>query len=142
MDALGIEMSSVKRPRDVALRRARVLVVDDQAAFLELLAEVVTATGHLEIAGQAQSGERAVELAQELQPDMVVMDVRMPGLGGFEAAERIKAARPSTLIVLISTTHPDELPLRAGAGWAEAVVWKSLLGAGLLDEIWLQHRLH
>jgi voltage-gated potassium channel len=59
----------------------------------------------------------------------------------IEAAERMKAARPSTLIVLISTTHPDELPLRAGAGCAEEVIWKSLRGAGLLDEIWLQHRL-
>lgn len=130
-----------ERPSDVLLRRARVLLVDDQAAFLDLLAEVVSATRHLAIAGQARSGERAVELAQELRPDIVVMDVRMPGLGGPDAAERIKAARPSTLVVLISTTHPDELPVRAGAGCAEEVIWKCRLGAGLLDEIWCKHRL-
>ena len=141
LDASGSEMSSVERPRDAVLRRARVLLVDDQAAFLDLLAEVVSATRHLAIAGRAESGKRAVELAHELRPDMVVMDVRMPGLGGFEAAERIKATRPSTLVVLISTTHPDELPLRARPGYAEEVIWKSRLGAGLLDEIWLNNRL-
>ena len=114
-------------------RRARVLVVDDHAAFLALLAEVVSATSRLEIAGEAQSGERAVELAQELAPDMVVMDVRMPGIGGLEAADRIKAIHPSALVVLVSTTHPNELPPRAGA------IWKSRLGPALLDEIWRRH---
>ena len=60
--------------------------------FLALLRDVVGATGHLEIAGEAQSGEEAVVAAHELRPDMVLMDVRMPGIGGIKAAERIKAA--------------------------------------------------
>jgi chemotaxis response regulator CheB len=126
IDAVGIELSAVEP--------GRVLLVDDQPAFLGLLAEVVGATSHLEVAGDAQSGERAVELTQELKPDMVLMDVRMPGIGGLEAAERIKAVRPSTLIVLVSTTHPDELPPRA-----HEVIWKSRLGSALLDDIWLAH---
>lgn len=134
-------MSSVERSTEVPGLRARVLVVDDQPAFLDLLVEVVNATRHLEIAGRAHSGERAVELADELRPHMVVMDVRMPGLGGFEAAERIKAARPSTLIVLVSTTHPHELPRPTGAGSADEVIWKSVLGTRLLDAIWLRHRV-
>jgi two-component system, NarL family, invasion response regulator UvrY len=116
-------------------RRARVLVVDDHAAFLTLLTEIVNATSHLELAGEAQSGERAVELAKELAPDMVVMDVLMPGIGGLEAAERIKAVCPPALVVLVSTTHPDELPPGAGG----EVIWKCRLGAGLLDEIWRRH---
>lgn len=47
-----------------------------------------------------------------MHPDLVLMDVRMPGIGGIGAAERIKACSPSTVVVLISTTLPDELPLR------------------------------
>src|SRR3954470_20496803 len=89
--------------------RARVLAVDDQPPFLAVLRAVVGATGHLEIAGEARSGEEALVAAQELRPDMVLMDVRMPGIGGLTAAEQITARNPPTLVVLVSTTHPDEL---------------------------------
>jgi CheY-like chemotaxis protein len=68
------------------------------------------------------------------------MDVLMPGIGGIEAAEQIKAARPSTVIVLVSSTHPDDLPLQAADRYADAVIWKSLLEPRLLDEIWLRQR--
>jgi len=120
--------------------RARVLAVDDQASFLEVLREVVRATGHLEMAGEALCGELAVEVAQDLRPDMVLMDVRMPGIGGIKAAELIKSGRPSTVVVLISTMHPDELSPHAVGGAADAVMWKSELEPRRLDEIWLQHR--
>ncbi len=118
--------------------RARVLAVDDQPPFLAVLRAVVGATGHLEIAGEAQSGEEAVAAAHELRPDMVLMDVRMPGIGGLKAAERIKASQPPTLVVLISTTHPDELPRESASRFT--VIWKSVLGPRLLDEIWTRHR--
>ena len=65
------------------------------------------------------------------------MDLRMPGLSGLQAAEQITASRPSTLIVLISTTHPDELPWSGRS--AAAVIWKSLLEPRMLDELWLRH---
>jgi two-component system invasion response regulator UvrY len=120
--------------------RARVLAVDDNARFLALLSSVLDATGLLEAAGEADSGEQAVEAASELRPDMVLMDVRMPGLGGIEAARRIKAAQPTTLVVLISTARPDELPLETEEGFVDAVVWKSQLEPKLLDEIWLRCR--
>jgi CheY-like chemotaxis protein len=95
--------------RTVDDARARVLAVDDHVPFLALLRDVIGSTGHLELVGEAQSGEAAVAAARELHPDMVLMDVHMPGLGGLAAAERIKADSPATLVVLISTTHPDEL---------------------------------
>jgi DNA-binding NarL/FixJ family response regulator len=132
MEAFGLEGSRV----DVA--RARVLAVDDHVAFLALLRDVIGSTGHLELVGEAQSGEGAVAAARELQPDMVLMDVHMPGLGGLAAAERIKADSPATLVVLISTTHPDELLPRASAS-ADAVIWKSRLGPRPLDELWQKH---
>jgi len=131
-------MSSVERSSDIAAR-ARVLTVDDSGPFLGVLRDVVEATGHLQVAGEARSGEGAIAAARELQPDVVLMDVWMPGLGGIRAAQQIKATHASTLIVLISTTHPDELPLGPSDRFADAVVWKSLLGPRLLDEIWLRH---
>ena len=130
-------MSSPPSTGDVA--RAHVLAVDDHAPFLALLRDVIGSTGRLELVGEAQSGEGAVAAARELHPDMVLMDVHMPGLGGLAAAERIKADAPSTLVVLISTTHPDELLPRRGRASADAVVWKSRLGPRLLDEIWQAH---
>lgn len=119
---------------------ARVLAVDDHAPFLALLRDVIGSANQLELIGEAQSGEGAVAAARELHPDMVLMDVHMPGLGGLAAAERIKADRPSTLVVLISTTHPDELVPQGARVGADAIVWKSRLGPRLLDEIWQGHR--
>ena len=71
---------------------------------------------------------------------MVLMDVRMPGMGGIAAARQIKAGRPSTLMVLISTARPDELSLEADDVFADAVICKSELEPRVLDDIWLRHR--
>jgi pilus assembly protein CpaE len=131
-------MSSSERSGTIGGCRARVLAVDDQPPFLAVLRAVVGGTGHLEIAGEATSGEEAVAAAHELRPDIVLMDVRMPGIGGLKAAERIKASHPPTLVVLVSTTHPDELPLESASGFT--VICKSVLGPRLLDEIWTRHR--
>ena len=130
-------MSRFERARR---RRGRVLAVDDQVPFLAVLRDVVAGTAELEVVGEAQSGEAAVEAVRELEPDMVLMDVRMPGMGGIAAARQIKEYRPSTLMVLISTAHPDELPLEADDMCADAVVWKSELDPRLLDEMWMRHR--
>ena len=114
--------------------------MDDDRRFLALLRDVVSATRHLAPVGLAESGERAVELAHELRPDIVIVDVWMPGLGGIEAARLIRTSLPSTLVVLISTTRPDELPPQAETVGADAIVWKSDLEPGLLDEIWSRSR--
>jgi DNA-binding NarL/FixJ family response regulator len=121
-------------------RRARVLTVDDQTPFLAVLRELLCATRELEAVAEADSGERAIEAVQETEPDIVLMDVWMPGMGGIAAAKEIKADRPSILVVLISTTHPDELALEPDDISADAVVWKSELDPRLLDEIWLRYR--
>ena len=60
----------------------------------------------------------------------------MPGMGGIAAAREIKAGQPSTLVILISTTHPDDLPLEPDDNPADAVVWKSEPDARRLDDIW------
>ena len=141
-DAYGMERSTVERSSAIDRRRAGVLAVDDHASFLAVLRDVVGGTRRLKVIGQAQSGEGALQAVEELGPDVVLMDVRMPGLGGIEAARRIKAGRPSTLIVLISSTHPDELPREAAEGIADAVIWKNDLQPWVLDEIWLRRGGH
>jgi DNA-binding NarL/FixJ family response regulator len=133
-------MSNLARSRPVNPLRARVLAADDSTSFLALLRDVVGATSHLEIVADAECGERAVELSGQLEPEMVLIDVRMPGIGGIEAAKRIKATQPSALVVLISTAHPDELPREAHEGVADAIIWKSELDPELLDEVWLRYR--
>jgi DNA-binding NarL/FixJ family response regulator len=130
----GVEQSATHTTR------ARVLAVDDDASFLALLRELVQATDHLELAGEAHCGERAIVVARELRPDIVLMDIRMPGMGGMKAAELIKTASRSTVIVLVSTMHPDEIPVQAYGSFAAGVLWKSSLEPRVLDETWLRHR--
>jgi DNA-binding NarL/FixJ family response regulator len=118
---------------------ACVVAVDDHASFRAVVRQVVTATDALTIVGEADCGEAAVELVRDLQPDVVLMDVRMPGLGGIAATRRIKAMQPRTLVVLVTTIPPAELPGVREESLADEVVWKSELRPKLLDEIWRRH---
>ena len=122
-------------------KRARVLAVDDQSGFLSVMRSLVEATENLELCGEAESAERALQLLSELEPDMVLMDIWMPEMDGMTAARAIKAGRPATVVVLTSTTHPAELPVAADDLEADAVLWKSDLEPRLLDDIWWRSRV-
>jgi DNA-binding NarL/FixJ family response regulator len=117
-----------------------VLAVDDHEPFRRLICQVVGATSGFAAVGEAESGERAVVVAADLEPDMVLMDVYMPGIGGIAAARRIKVSRPVTVVVLISTTHPDDLPGEARHCLADEIIWKGELRPTLLERIWQLHR--
>jgi DNA-binding NarL/FixJ family response regulator len=117
-----------------------VLAVDDQASFRQLVRQLVEKAPSLTVIGEADCGETAVALTRELEPDVVLMDVRMPGIGGIVATRTIKELRPSTLVLLISTTHPDQLTNAVEESQADAIVWKSDLRPQLLEDIWHRHR--
>ena len=117
-----------------------VLAVDDQPVFLRAVRELINATTEMFVVGEAGRGEEAVELVESLRPDLVLMDVYMPGLGGLQAAREIKAAHPSTVVALLSTTHPDELACQDGSCPADALIWKSELRPRVLEEIWQRYR--
>ena len=80
-----------------------VVVVDDQAPFRRAARAVVGATPGFELIAEAVSGEEAVALARSLEPDVVLMDIKMPGIGGIEATRRITAASAGTVVVLVSS---------------------------------------
>src|SRR5918998_1647675 len=96
----------------------RLLIVDDQTITRSGLRHLLTGVGDLEIVGEARSGEEAVELALTLQPDVVLMDLRMPGMNGIEATRRIHRASPSIGILVLTVFEDDTSvfpAIRAGA---------------------------
>ncbi len=96
----------------------RVLFVDDHPLFRDGLAGLLAAAPDIELTGTAATGTEAVEIARKTQPDVVVMDLRMPGLNGIEATRRIVAASPHTAVVVLTMYDDDDsvvAALRAGA---------------------------
>lgn len=96
----------------------RVLIADDHPAYRRGLCLMLSGVEDLEIVGEAETGLRAVVLAEELHPDVVVMDLRMPGLDGIEATRRL-SARPAAPAVIVLTMFEDDdsvfAAMRAGA---------------------------
>ena len=97
-------------PQPSTTRAVRVLTVDDQAVFRDAAREVIDATAGFESVGEAASGEEGLDAVERLVPELVLLDVRMPGLGGVEVARRIAATRPEVLVVLISMEERVDVP--------------------------------
>ena len=113
-----------------------VLIVDDQPPFLLAARRLIASTPGFEFVGEARSGEGAVTLAAALHPDLVLMDVRMPGLGGLAAARRITAARSAAAVVLVSSDPQDVPPDAAEGCGALAVIGKQHLRPSYLTALW------
>ena len=114
------------------------LVADDRAAFRSAVRLLLRTARRLELVGEADCGEQALAIMNDCNPDLVLVDVRMPGMGGISTTRAIKGRRPSTVVVLISSSHPSELPLEASHCGADAVIWKRDLRPGVLEAVWLQ----
>ena len=115
-----------------------VMVVDDQAPFRGAAKAVLAATDGFELVGEAESGERAVELAAELEPEMVLMDINMSGISGIEATSQITDQHPDTVVLLISTYQEADLPASARSCGAAGYVHKEDLGPDVLARVWEQ----
>lgn len=114
-----------------------VLVVDDSAAFRAAVEEVVGAAKGFVLVGQADSGQRSLELADALSPQLVIMDKRMPGMHGVEACRRLIERHPQIVVVLVSVEDPD--PRLMHASGAKAFVRKQELSSRLLEQVWREH---
>jgi len=128
--------------RRLSLTQTRVLTVDDQIVFRDAARDVIAATPGFESVGVAASGEEALAEVERLQPELVLLDVRMPGMGGIEAARRITEAHPGIVVVLISIEGSDEVAEDAHASGAAALVRKQEFGPALLRRIWEAHGAH
>jgi DNA-binding NarL/FixJ family response regulator len=114
----------------------RVLVADDQAPFRKAVSLVLGASADFELVGEATSGEEAVLFADSLAPDVVLMDIKMPGIGGIEAARTIAAIHPRTLTILLSTYRERDLPADALTCGAAAYLHKSEFAEQVLRVLW------
>ena len=114
----------------------RVLIVDDQAAFLHAMTSVVLETPGFEIAGSASSGEESLAVAAGLLPDLVLMDVNLPGIDGLEATRRLLGRDRPPVVLLLSTYDEDAGVHFVAESGASAYVTKSAFGPDQLKEAW------
>jgi len=134
----GQARQAVRHARQ-GLRQARVLVVDDSPTFLGAARAIVSAADWLYLVGSASSGQEAIQRLPELEPDLVLLDVQMPGINGLEAARIIHRQYPEIVIVLISAETAGLTHLARSAG-AAALLRKMELTPATLDAIWLKRR--
>ena len=113
-----------------------VVIVDDQAPFRMAARAVLRRTEGFELVGEAANGLEAITVVSEKHPDLVLMDINMPDMGGIEATRRIMAERPETVVILCSTYDVSDLPPDASTSGARAYVHKEQLGAKVLRRLW------
>jgi DNA-binding NarL/FixJ family response regulator len=118
----------------VSTRTVRVLIVDDQESFRSAARLVVELTEGFEVAGEAGTGEESVSMIADLQPDLVLMDMNLPGIDGAAATRQILQSHPLTKVVGLSTY--EEYESRALEAGAVAFVSKSEFEPGLLTRVW------
>jgi CheY-like chemotaxis protein len=117
-----------------AEHEVKVLVVDDQEPFRRAMAAVVEATDGFVVLGAVASGEESIEAVRVMRPDLVLMDVNLPGMSGVDATRVISALESGPVVVLLSTYDEDEFD-QAGCG-AAAYVAKGLFSPDRLAQVW------
>src|SRR4051812_14347209 len=114
----------------------RVLTVDDQALFRDAVRDLILATPGFRLVGEAANGPEALHAVQVLAPELVLLDVNMPGMDGLEVARRVSASPPRTMIVLISVDDPRRLPAARHLAGRVALARKQDLCPARLRQLW------
>jgi DNA-binding NarL/FixJ family response regulator len=112
-----------------------ILIVDDNAQFRALLREIVAAEPDLHVVGEVADGAEAMQLAQELRPDIMLLDLVMPLVNGLEVLRWIKAERPEIKVIIATVYDEDAYRQAAEASGADAFLLKKTLGTDLLPTI-------
>jgi two-component system, NarL family, response regulator DegU len=116
-------------------RRVRLLLVDDMPQVLQDLRQLLELTGQVEVVGEARDGAEAVRKVVELLPDVVLMDLEMPGMDGYEATRRIKSQAGGGRVIILSVHAGLEERGRALAAGADGFVTKGANYEILMDAI-------
>ena len=113
----------------------RILIADDHPHFRDGLRALLLSAPDFEVVGEAADGEQAISLAAELQPDVILMDLNMPGVGGIEATRRILLSSPHIAILVISMFEDDDSVFAALQAGARGYLLKGALKAEILRSI-------
>ncbi len=115
--------------------KIRILIVDDHSLFAEALEAILTTDKRVEVAGQARDGREAVELAERLDPDVVLMDISMPLMDGIEATKHLRRANADARVLMLTGSNARADVARARRAGAAGYVTKDRIAAELIDAI-------
>ena len=114
----------------------RVLIVDDHESFRSAAKAVVLGTDGFEVAGEAADGETSIEAVGSLRPDIVLMDVNLPGISGIEATRQIRSVLPRVVVLLLSARDTNEFDRAAADCGAAGYLAKAHLSPEQLSDLW------
>lgn len=118
--------------------RGRVLAVDDSDVFLRTAASVISRTSMLRLVGAVGSGEEAIRVLPQLRPDLVLVDLNMPGMDGIQTTRIIRRDEPRTVVLVISAELDGQSDVAREAGAAATLDKRDVL-PHTLDAFWLEH---
>jgi DNA-binding NarL/FixJ family response regulator len=113
----------------------RVLIADDHRLFAQALEAILATDDRIAIAGHARDGVEAVRLARELQPGVILMDISMPAMDGFEATRTIRTETPAAVVLMLTGSNSRTDVDRARQAGAAGYVTKDRIAAELIDAI-------
>jgi two-component system response regulator DegU len=118
-----------------ALDKITVLIVDDHPFFREGLSKVLALEDDLEVVGEEDDGEKALTLARELQPDVVIIDINLPSMNGLQVCRQLKADRTGIAVITLTAYHDQEQILHAMRAGASAYYPKDVEPSTLIDVV-------
>jgi DNA-binding NarL/FixJ family response regulator len=124
-----------KLQRGVAVSPVRVLIVEDSKAFRQFICATIGKRTDLEVVGEASDGLEAVQKAVELKPDLILLDIRLPGLNGIEAARQIRKLVPQSRIIFLTQESSADVVQEALNLGAQGYVVKARAGGELLTAV-------
>jgi DNA-binding NarL/FixJ family response regulator len=116
-------------------QRIRVLIADDHRLFAQALEAILATDDRIEVAGRARDGAEAVQLAGKLEPEVILMDIAMPVMDGFQATQQIVKRQPKTCVLMLTGSNLRTDVDRARAAGASGYVTKDRIAAELVDAI-------
>jgi two-component system invasion response regulator UvrY len=117
----------------------RVMTVDDQPVFRDVAHDLIDAMSGFEVVTEAGSGQEALDAAERVHPQLVILDVRMPGMSGIETCRRLTAREPAAVVVLVTSGDTTDVARAARSCGAVALLAKQNINPTVIRGIWMIH---